>query len=153
MHRATLERYEHRNEMIGRKFVYIVGLPFEHRGLARIEVDGRPVTDGTVATVVGVYDFDFPYLYELSDGRRTRSGGSGWHAWDEVTGEWIETDTRTHACQCESSLCDHNDSCPRPVQGHVKMAFVEDCCATCAANMGATGGASYLFTAEEWDAA
>jgi hypothetical protein len=46
--------------------------------MARLEVNGELVPDGAVATVVSVFDFDYPYMYELENGGRTRGGGRGW---------------------------------------------------------------------------
>lgn len=70
---AKHERYLHRNEQIGKQRIYVCG-----KDLWRLEVDDKPVEDGTLATVVDAFDFDFPFMYELADGRRTRGGGSSW---------------------------------------------------------------------------
>lgn len=53
-----------------------------------------------------------------------------------------------HICMCESSLCDHEGACPRPVDPRIEMQYVVHTCTQCAANMGATGGGEYLFLAE-----
>lgn len=52
-------------------------------------------------------------------------------------------------CQCESSLCDHDGACPRPVDPRIRMQYVEHTCTQCAANMAATGGGGYLTLTDQ----
>lgn len=75
---AIHDRYVWRNDKIGWVAVYHIGN--SNPRLARIATpDGTPVKDGTRATIIDARDFDFPWLYELEDGRRTSVGGTGWH--------------------------------------------------------------------------
>ena len=52
-------------------------------------------------------------------------------------------------CYCESSMCDHDGECSRAASEHVGMEYVGKCCDTCAANMCATGGESYIYLNEQ----
>lgn len=76
---ATVEFYLHRNNRIGATVIYDIS----GTNLARITCEGREVADGTRAVVVDAFDYSFPFLYRLEDGRMTRSGGRGWHLEEE----------------------------------------------------------------------
>lgn len=49
------------------------------------------------------------------------------------------------SCGCESSFCDHDGPCGREASEYVAMEYVLDTCDTCAANMCASGGESYIY--------
>jgi hypothetical protein len=96
---ARHERYLKRNEEIGCVAVYDISIirPKLARTVLRFE-DGRemPIEDGTRAKVVDAFDFDWPYMYELPDGTRTRAGGSGWHHYrtNAEADDWHGKETR-----------------------------------------------------------
>ena len=69
------ERYRHREKYLGRRARYKLKL-----GYARSRAVGEPIEDGTIGVVVDVFDFDYPYLLKLDDGRFHRVGS--WINWE-----------------------------------------------------------------------
>lgn len=70
---AQHDVYIRRNERIGQRVVYIC-----RPRMARLRIGFGMIPDGTMATITDAFDFDYPFMYTLDDGRKTRGGGLGW---------------------------------------------------------------------------
>lgn len=93
---ATNDRYLFRNARIGEKRKFL--LP---HGTARPLVNGKPVEDGTVVTIIDAFDFDYPYMFKLPDGSITRGF---------VLSSTVPLDSVEERCRCPK--CWHEDLRP-----------------------------------------